>query len=130
MDVSGNKYLDFLSKQLALATTDREKKQIQWAINSLPAQQNEATMDSAQLAAYNGTFEGGLHFYVKGNNLYCQNAQKGNVIVKLQHVSNNLFILNENNQLEFKKDQSGQFSGIRWYRSDGTESFRKRKNVR
>jgi hypothetical protein len=121
---------DVLTRQLALATTDREKKQIQWAKNLLLAQLHWETMDSAQLAAYAGTFRGGLHFYVKGDNLYCQNAQRGNVIAKLQHLTNDLFVLDENIQVEFKKDRSGQFSGIQWYRADGTETFKEKENTK
>jgi hypothetical protein len=121
---------DILTRQMALATTDREKKQIQWAKNLLLAQLNVAPMDPVQLVAYAGTFRGGLRFYVKDNNLYCQNAQRGNVVVKLQHLANDLFVLDDKIQVEFKKDPSGQFSGIQWYRADGTETFKERENTK
>lgn len=48
---------DILSKQLAAATTDIKKKQIKWAMNLLIAQLNKQVMDSAQLAAYTGTYQ-------------------------------------------------------------------------
>ncbi|HTH47910.1 MAG TPA: S41 family peptidase [Candidatus Limnocylindria bacterium] len=121
---------DILTRQLASATNDREKKQIQWAMNLLLAPPPGETIEPAQLAAYAGHFRGGLRFYVKGQDLYCQNAQRGNVEAKLQHLARDLFALDDKIQVEFKKDQSGQISGLQWYRADGTDSFKEKESAR
>lgn len=87
-------------------------------------------MEATGLAVYTGTFEGGLLFYVKGHDLYCKNAERGNSIFKLQHVDGNLFVLDENVQVEFLKDHSGQFSSLAMNWSNGGESFKKKENAK
>ena len=119
---------DYFTKQIASAKTDREKKQLQWALNSLLAKMDKQNIDSAQLSICTGTFAGGLRFYIKDNSLYCMNGERGNTVTKLQHISNNMFVLDENVQVEFVTDKSAQVSGIAMHWSDGGESFKGKEN--
>lgn len=121
--VAANKALEtaqmaILTERMNKAGSDLDKKRAQWQINQLLASQTEEIKDSAFLSSYTGTYEGGLVFFVSQSALYCKNAERGNEVFKLSFISGNRFVLDENVQVEFIKDNQGKFSSIKmWWRN-------------
>lgn len=109
------------------AATDLEKRRAQWGLNDLLAWQSEEIRDSSALTSYTGTYQGGLVFYVSRLALYCRNAERGNEVFKLHAISGDRFVLDENVQVEFKKDDQGNFSGINMWWSNGQVSYKPRE---
>lgn len=131
--VNSDKALEAAQKAIFMrllkdAETEQEKAKWQWQLNKIKAMQSEEAPDSAVLARYTGIYRGGLDFYVSGHDLYCRNPERGNAVFKMRHIAGDQFILDENVNVEFRKDGSGNVDGIRMLWSDGGESFRPRDN--
>jgi retinol-binding protein 3 len=125
--VAANKALQaaqmaFQTERLNKATSDIDKNSAQWQINDLLVRQKEELKDSAFLSSYTGTYQGGLVFYVSQSALYCKNAERGNEVFKLSFISGNRFVLDENVQVEFIKDNQGKFSSMKMWWRDGRVS--------
>lgn len=112
----------FYTGRMNKATNEIETRSAQWALNTLLASQTEDTRDSAALSVYTGTYQGGLVFYVSQSKLYCKNAERGNQVFKLSFISGNRFVLDENVQVEFVKDNQENFSKLIMWWSDGRMS--------
>jgi hypothetical protein len=122
--VAANKALEaaqmaILTERMNKATSELDKRSVQWQINNLLVNQKEEIKDAAFLSSYTGTYQGGLVFYVSQSALYCKNAERGNQVFKLSFVSGNRFVLDENVQVEFVKDNQGKFSSIKMWWRDG-----------
>jgi hypothetical protein len=115
-----------LTERMNKVTSDEEKRRAQWQINELLAKQKEEIKDAAFLSSFTGTYQGGLAFYVDKSTLYCRNAERGNEVFKLIFVSGNRFILDENVQVEFVKDNQDKFSSIKMWWRDGRVSNKSR----
>ncbi|WP_342331779.1 S41 family peptidase [Pedobacter sp. FW305-3-2-15-E-R2A2] len=112
-------YTDLQSK----ATSDKEKRFFQWAINALKANEGVPGPNVEVLNRYSGTYAGGIRFYVENGNLLCKNPERGNnETFTLKAVSESTFVLDENAQVEFVKDQDGDYSGINLLWKDGSIS--------
>lgn len=114
------------TQRIEHATSDQEKRKLQWQLNDLTARQSLQTRDSASITPFIGTYQGGLFFYIRGNILYCKNAERNNEIFKLLPVSGDTYVLDENVHVEFKKDESGKVTGIKMLWSNGGESYKPR----
>ncbi|SHG35313.1 S41 family peptidase [Pedobacter caeni] len=102
-------YRDLMQK----AATDKEKKAIQWAINDLKASADLPNPEPGVLNNYAGTYAGGINFFVEGGGLRCKNPERGgNDVFKLKPVTDHVFVLDENVQVEFVKDLSGNYSSM------------------
>lgn len=111
-----NIYDDLLSR----AKTEREKRAITWGINALKAEESFANPAAMVLRNYAGTYTGGIHFYVENGNLLCKNPERGGTdIFKLKAISDNIFLLDENAQVEFVKDIAGHYSSLNLLWKDG-----------
>jgi hypothetical protein len=77
----------------------------------------------AEVQAYLGTYDGGLKFYVKDGAFYCQNPERGGQVFKLRYISPGFYQLDENVQIKFGQQQ-GAASGMQFYWSDGSISFK------
>jgi hypothetical protein len=109
-------YTDLQSK----ATSDKDKRFFQWAINVLKANEGIPGPNVEVLSRYSGTYAGRIRFYVEKGNLLCKNPERGgNDTFILKAVSENTFLLDENAQVEFVKDQTGNYSGINLLWKDG-----------
>jgi hypothetical protein len=96
-----------ISRELLLKAKDeREKNIFQWNLNSIHSETTKMP-DPLVLSSYTGMYEGGLDFYIKDNRLFCKNAERGNLVFELKCIDNNLFVLDENVQVQFKKDATG-----------------------
>lgn len=102
-------YRDLMQK----AGTDKEKKAIQWAINDLKAKADLPHPGIGVLNNYVGTYAGGINFFVEDAALRCKNPERGsNDVFKLKPVTDHVFVLDENIQVEFVKDLSGNYSSM------------------
>jgi hypothetical protein len=125
--IAANKALEtaqmaFQTERMNKATSDLEKRSAQWQINALLVSQTEQIKDSAFLSSFTGTYQGGLVFYVNQSTLYCRNAERGNQVFKLSFISGNRFVLDENVQVEFVKDNRENFSSMKMWWRDGRVS--------
>jgi len=111
-----------LMTQVKEAKTELDTRKAEWQLNSLIAIQGTESLDTSFLASFTGMYQGGLYFYVLGHDLYCKNRERGNAIFQLKHIAGNRFVLDENVQVEFIKDDKGNFSGIKMWWSDGRVS--------
>jgi C-terminal processing protease CtpA/Prc len=113
-----------LMVQLKDAKTELETRQAQWQLNRLVAMQGTERLDASFLASLTGMYQGGLDFYVQGHELYCKNRERGNAVFQLQYIDSSRFVLDENVQVEFTKDDKGRFSGINMWWIDGRVSHK------
>ncbi|MCW3084179.1 MAG: hypothetical protein JWP12_1545 [Bacteroidetes bacterium] len=106
---------------ISKAKDEREKNILQWNLNRIRSEMaNKA--DPLVLNSYSGIYEGGLDFYVKDGYLFCKNAERRNMIFQLKYIDNNLFILDDNVQIQFEKDAAGVYSKIKMFWKSGNVS--------
>jgi retinol-binding protein 3 len=79
-----------------------------------------------KLLPFAGTY-GGLIIYLDKNKLYCKNDNNGGAVSELKHITNNLFVLDKDAQIEFIKDSKGHYSDIKIFVNDGT-IFEEKRN--
>ena len=119
-------YQDLLTK----AKTEKEKRTVQWAINDLTAKTNPSALNIRKSDEFTGTFNGGINFYVESGSLLCKNPERGGTdIFKLQPVTENVFLLDENVQVEFVKDSKGEYSSIKMLWVDGNVTEKQREQL-
>ncbi len=117
-------YQDLFTK----SKTEKEKRIIQWAINDLVAKTNPPKLNREELGKYTGTFVGGINFYVENGNILCKNPERGGTnIFKLQPVTEGVFLLDENVQIQFVKDSQGKYSSLHMLWIDGNLTSKLRK---
>jgi retinol-binding protein 3 len=106
-----SKAQELIYTKMLNATTDAgAKRRFTYILNSLKKPAGEP--DAATLTQYVGNYSGGLRFYLQSNRLYCQNTERNGFITELKPLSNSLFVLDENAQAEFLKDDKGSFSKL------------------
>jgi hypothetical protein len=115
------------AKQLVDAVDEPGKRRAQWQLNKLKAMQVPEIQDSVSLSPFIGVFGNGIEFFIRGHTLYCKNGERGGEIFKLKHIHGNLYVLDENVQVEFDKNKTGRVQGIRMYWSNGNVSYQQTK---
>nr|MBC7611500.1 S41 family peptidase [Pseudopedobacter sp.] len=117
-------YQDLFTK----AKTEREKKIIQWAKNDLKGKTNLLKLTATELEQYSGTFEGGIIFYVENGSILCKNPERGGTdIFTLHPVTKNVFLLDENVQIEFVKDSQEKYSSLKMLWIDGNVTTKRKE---
>ncbi|HSZ31660.1 MAG TPA: S41 family peptidase [Puia sp.] len=111
----------FFKEEIGKAGTVIKKRQLEWTMKDLLASQSDEIQDSQSLVLYTGNYTGGLIFYVQGHYLYCRNKERGNRIFKLKHIEGNEFVLDDRNEIQFVKNESGKVTGCRVFASSGEE---------
>jgi hypothetical protein len=111
---------------LSNSEDERVKNICRWNLNSLQSEIVK-TPKTLVLSSYKGVYEGGLDFYIKDNQLYCKNAENGNLVTELKYIENNLFMLDDNVQVLFEKNSSGTYSQIKMLWKNGTIDERRRQ---
>jgi hypothetical protein len=106
---------------ISQARDDKEKNKLQWSLNTIRSEMTNK-VDLSILNLYPGIYEGGLDFYVKDGQLFCNNAERGNMHTQLKYIDNDLFILDENVQVQFEKDAAGVYSKIKMFWKSGAVS--------
>ena len=117
---------ELIFRNLLLTATDQNvKNKYLYYINALLV--NDANKQPAlnKLLLFAGTY-GGLIIYLKNNKLYCKNDNNGGGISALNHITNNLFVLDKDAHIEFIKDSKGHYSDIRIFVNDGSVFEEKR----
>ena len=115
-------------KFLLDAKSDKDKRKIQWAINTLIAEQNPSDMTANLYSKYAGTYSGGIQFYVENNQLFCRNPERGGTdVFKLTPVSGDIFVLDENVQIEFIRDENDRYSNLKMLWKDGNVTQKSRE---
>ena len=115
-----------LSDQLSLATTAREKHQLEYLLDELTAQRVAPALPVSVLQSYTGTY-GPLTIYLDKNKLFCKNSEAGDAVSALKYISNRRFVLDDTAHVEFVKDSKGKYTTINLYISDGNMVEERRK---
>lgn len=111
---------ELIFKNNISGTTDQNKKnKNQYYLNALSVHTEKKALPVNQLMSYTGTY-GGLVIYSKQGKLYCKNNNNGGGITRLEHLNGNLFILDQEAQVEFIKKSQQQVTGIKIWVSDGS----------
>ncbi|MCB2408465.1 S41 family peptidase [Hymenobacter lucidus] len=104
-----------LRERQATAKTAKDKQKMEYLINTLYVNRDLGTLPLDQFDQLAGTY-GPLVIYREGNKLLC--TFSGNK-TELAHISKNLFVLDENAQIEFVKDSKGLYSMARLFIQNG-----------
>lgn len=104
---------------MAKTQDQKIKNRSQYYLNALTKTGRKELLPVKKLSLFTGTY-GGLVMYLAKGKLFCRNNNNGGTISALKQLSNNLFILDRDAQVEFIKDNGNQFSKIKILVSDGT----------
>ncbi|RKS21744.1 peptidase S41-like protein [Flavobacterium endophyticum] len=109
-------YQDLLSQ----AKSEKDKMKIQWAMNMLIAEQNPPNLSAASYNKYVGTYVGGLKFYIENDQFVCENSGRGGSnVFKLIPIFDDTYVLDENVQIQFVKDEKNIYSSLKMLWKDG-----------
>lgn len=106
------------TEQLRAAKNEKEKHKSEYYLRSLIPQKETKNIPLNLLSQYTGTYPD-ISIYIDKNKLFSKNNYNRNV-TELKHIANNLFVLEENAQIEFFKDSKGSYSSIKIYLNDGS----------
>jgi retinol-binding protein 3 len=107
-----------LTQRLSSASSDVESRKITWLLNDLKAQTAPLSLPPAVLNQYTGQFEEFL-FILKDQRLFCINTHQKRSPDELKPVSDTLFKINAQSQVEFVRDPTGQVSSLKLLWEDG-----------
>lgn len=111
---------ELIFKNNISVTTDQHvKNKNQYNLNALSVYTEKKALPVSQLISYAGNY-GGLDIYIKQGKLYCKNNNNGGGISQLEHLNGNLFILDQDAQVEFIKNPQQQVTGIKIWVADGS----------
>jgi hypothetical protein len=122
--ISANKALikaqELIFRDNLTRTNDPKKKnKYLYLINSLLENEVKEKLPQSTLSGYVGVY-GGLAVYLNKDKLYCRNDNNGGGITELKQLTNNLFQLDKDAQIEFKKNSQGMVFGISILVNDGS----------
>ena len=106
------------TEQLRAAKNEKEKHKSEYYLRSLMPPKETKNIPLNLLSQYTGTYPD-ISIYIDKNKLFSKNNYNRNV-TELKHIANNLFVLEENAQIEFFKDSKGSYSSIKIYLNDGS----------
>jgi len=122
-----HKAQELIFRNLLFAATDqKEKNKYLYYLNALLVNDEIKELPLIKLLPFTGTY-GGLVIYLDNNKLYCRNDNNGGGVSKLKHITNNLFVLDKDAQIEFIKDIKGRYSAIKIFVNDGS-IFEEKRN--
>ena len=104
-----------LRERQKTAKNNKDKQKMEYLINAVNVNQDLDTLPVDQFDQFVGTY-GPLVIYRDGNKLFCNLS--GNK-TQLAHISKNLFVLDDNAQIEFIKDDKGNYPVARLLVSSG-----------
>jgi hypothetical protein len=106
------------TEQLLATKDEKEKHKSEYYLRSLIPTKAAKNVPLNLLSQFTGTYNG-FTIYLDKSKLFCKNSYRGNYVTELKHISNNLFVLDENAQIEFLKGSTGSYSKIKIYVNDG-----------
>lgn len=101
-----------------MAKDTTEQRRIAWALNHVRASAIDVVVPEAMLRAYVGRFEE-FTFEVRDGRLFCINTSRRNKTNELVAITQTLFEIDGESQVEFLLDTSGAVSKVRLLWSDG-----------
>ncbi len=113
-----SKAQELIFDQRLLVTKDeKEKYKSKYYLRLLKVEKVPKPMTINFLTQFVGTFPD-VTIYLDNNKLLCKNNDNKNVS-ELKHISNSLFVIDENAQIEFFMNDKGHYSSIKIYLNDG-----------
>lgn len=106
------------TEQLQAAKNEKEKHKSEYYLKSLIPTKEAKNIPLNLLMQFTGTYPD-VTIYLDKNKLFCKNNYNRNVS-ELKHISNNLFVLDENAHIEFFKGSKDRYSSIKIYLNDGS----------
>jgi hypothetical protein len=130
--ISANKALikaqELIFRESLTRTNDpKTKNKYLYLINSLLENEVKEKLPLSTLLHYVGDY-GGLAVYLDENKLYCRNNNNGGGITELKQLTNNLFQLDKDAQIEFKKNNQSVVFGVSILVNDGSV-FEEKKTI-
>jgi retinol-binding protein 3 len=107
-----------LAKRSSTTKSEEERRKINWLLNDLKAKTSDLIIPTSVLEQYTGQYEEFL-FTIKDNQLYCINTHQKDSMNKLIPISNTLFRINGQSQVEFVRGKTGKFSSLKLLWEDG-----------
>jgi hypothetical protein len=106
-----------LKNQVLTAKNDIEKRKSEFYLNALLLIDETKSPPLKWLSQFSGTYPDVTIYLTKGKLLCKNNDDK--TVSELKQTANNRFKIDKNAQVEFFKNNNGQFSSIKIYLSDG-----------
>ena len=106
------------TEQLRVAKSEKEKHKSEYYLRSIIPTKEATNIPSKLLKQFTGHYPD-VTIYLDKNKLFCKNNHNRKVS-ELKHIVNNLFVLEENAQIEFLKDGTGRYSSVKIYLNDGS----------
>jgi len=103
--------------QMLTVKDEKEKHKSEFYLNTLLFKSDSKNPPLKALSQLTGTYPD-VTIYVEKDKLLCRNNDDHN-ISELKQITNNRFKIDNNAHIEFFKNNSGQFSSIKIYLSDG-----------
>ncbi len=130
--ISANKALikaqELMFRESLTRTNDpKTKNKYLYLINSLMENEVNEKLPVSTLLHYVGEY-GGLVVYLDKNKLFCRNDNNGGGITELKQLTNNLFQLDKDAQIEFIKNSQGLVLAISILVNDGSV-FEEKKTI-
>jgi hypothetical protein len=107
-----------LETKLSTTADSTERRKLQWLINYCRAQNVTMQATPTEISKFTGQFEEFL-FTTTNHQLTCTNTSQRNRTNKLTPVTNNLFVLDDECQVEFLLDAQDRCNTIKLYWRDG-----------
>jgi hypothetical protein len=105
------------TEQLPGAKSEKEKRKSEYYLRSLIPAKEATNIPFNLFSQFAGNYPD-VTIYLDKNKLYSKNNHNRKVS-ELKHIVNNLFVLEENAQIEFFKDGTGRYSSIKIYLNNG-----------
>jgi retinol-binding protein 3 len=105
-------------EQLLAAKDEKEKHKSKYYLRALVPTKEVKDIPLTLLEQFTGTYPD-VTISVDNKQLFCKNNHNRNVS-ELKYISDNLFVIDENAQIEFFKDSKGHYSSIKIYLNDGS----------
>ena len=106
------------TEQLQKAKSEQEKHKSEYYLRSLIPTKETKNIPLNLLNQFTGHYPD-VTIYIDKNKLFSKNNHNRKVS-ELKHIANNLFVLEENAQIEYIKDISGRYSSIKIYLNNGS----------
>lgn len=105
-------------EKLLNAKDEKEKHKYEFYLRSIVLNNEVKAIPLNILSKLTGTYTD-VTIYLDKKKIFSKNNHNGNVS-ELKHISNNLFLIDKNAQIEFFKDTKGLYSSIKIYLNDGS----------
>ena len=105
-------------EQLLAAKDEKVKHKSEYHLRALIPTKEVNSIPLTLLEQFTGTYPD-VTIYVDNKKLLCKNSHNRK-LSELKHLSNNLFVIDENAQIEFFKGDTNRYSVIKIYLNDGS----------